>query len=53
MGGGNNGGLMDMVSNLPRRGMDMVNNLLSNIRNMLPGLGRNGKSAGQKTMLLI
>lgn len=45
LGGGNNGGgLGATISQLPARGMQMLNNVFSGVRNLLPGLGRNGKS---------
>lgn len=41
---GGNGGLLDTIRNIPQRGMEIMNSFLSQVRNMLPGLGRNGKS---------
>lgn len=44
LGGNNNGGgLFDTIRNIPQRGMEIMNQFLSQVRNMLPGLGRNGK----------
>lgn len=42
-GNSNGGGLTDTISQLPARGMQLLNNVFSGVRNMLPGLGRNGK----------
>lgn len=38
-----NGGLADTIRQLPARGMQMLNSVFSGVRNILPGLGRNGK----------
>lgn len=41
----NNGsGLMSSIRNIPQRGMEIMNSFLSQVRNILPGLGRSGKS---------
>ena len=41
---GGQGGLTETLRQIPQRTMEMVNQLMSGVRNMLPGnLGRNGK----------
>lgn len=51
--GGSNSGPFETLRQLPARGLQMLNNVFSGVRNMLPlGLGRNGKSIGLADKLI-
>lgn len=48
----NGGGLTDTIRQLPARGMQILNNVLSGVRNMLPNLGRNGECANIESLVV-